>query len=757
MSQQKAQTDSISTQTQETTRAQIRRGLQLRLTSTLIIVTLISILVIAFIGWSNGRTALAFSAQEEVIALRDVRVRQVYEFLENLGIQVVEFGHDPAIVEATKRMRIGWARLESDLESGEIPISPFAPTLLRWVYASQVTVPLNERGIHDFDVETLMPARPIELFMQSRYVLPNRSALADTVLSASPDISIYSRYHDQIHPYMKNVAQQFDYQDILIVDAKSYQVIYSLRKHVDFASDLNTNLLRRSGLSKAVDQVLATTNPETAIMVDYQAYVPLAGQPIAFVAAPIVDGDETIAVVVASLSIDVLDRIMATGLRSGILGASHTEETYIVGGDNLMRTNSRYNREDSTQFLRMLAAVGYSEEDRRRVRLTQTSALVLDIAHERAVNTQDATTLYNRLSNFILNWFDNQNRERDLSVIVEARMQGESVGQGKNYLGWNVFTAAKHVNVDGLDWLIVAEISTDEAFEPVRLFSSSIFLTAIILLILSTFASILLVGFLASPISKLVHQVSAYAKSTSNVGSDKTLFDTSGNDEVATTSQEINALVSLLDEQTAITQTKLAYIEKLTAGFVPPPLESQLQDVGTSSAAIPFGTAISISLPPLSIEAEEIHDLQLLVALVESHQVYPISWSPSHFNIIVGDSESTVDKRRHMQDVINFIRSTIQAIIQIMPKDVRTQYGIHIGVASGPLVMAVVGTKRIAFEAWGDPVQKSLVLRDYESDVLQSGEIRCDIETAELIEQCEDDRIQDIRYYAEQEYAVVVF
>ena len=71
---------------------------------------------------------------------------------------------------------------------------------------------------------------------------------------------------------------------------------------------------------------------------DFEHYVPSGGEPAAFFAAPIFDGDKRIGVAIDSDS----DRSNLDAIMAQYAGLGETGDTNLVGPDKLFRTNSRF-------------------------------------------------------------------------------------------------------------------------------------------------------------------------------------------------------------------------------------------------------------------------------------------------------------------------------------------------------------------------------------------------------------------------------
>nr|WP_157828427.1 HAMP domain-containing protein [Enterovibrio nigricans] len=143
-------------------------------------------------------------------------------------------------------------------------------------------------------------------------------------------------YEDIWETHGKTLADYvnvYGYDDVLIIQADTGHVVYTANKRSDLGANLNTGELKNSPLATVFNKALRTK--DVAVQ-DYQRYSAIENKPVSFIAHPINDlAGEMLAVAVLELSFDELNRIMLqrTGMRE-------TGETYLVGQDFLMRSDS---------------------------------------------------------------------------------------------------------------------------------------------------------------------------------------------------------------------------------------------------------------------------------------------------------------------------------------------------------------------------------------------------------------------------------
>jgi methyl-accepting chemotaxis protein len=146
------------------------------------------------------------------------------------------------------------------------------------------------------------------------------------------------------------------------------------------------------------------------------AYHEPSKEAASFVASPIFDGSKLVGVLIFQLPIDQIDAIMQE--RSGM---GNSGETYLVGNDLLMRSDSRFSEESSI--------------------------------FRQKVDTEAVRSALN-------------------GVIGQQVI--------KDYRGTEVLSAFAPLDIEGMDWVIVAEIDSDEAFSSVQRLTWQMLLIALV-------------------------------------------------------------------------------------------------------------------------------------------------------------------------------------------------------------------------------------------------------------------------------------
>jgi methyl-accepting chemotaxis protein len=125
--------------------------------------------------------------------------------------------------------------------------------------------------------------------------------------------------------------KKYGYYDLFLIDPKGY-VFYSVTHEADYQTNMVDGEYASSGLGKLTRQVLKTKQYG---LTDFAPYAPSNNEPASFIAQPVVVDGKVELVVALQLPLDPINGIMQQ--REGM---GETGESYLVGQDNLMRSDS---------------------------------------------------------------------------------------------------------------------------------------------------------------------------------------------------------------------------------------------------------------------------------------------------------------------------------------------------------------------------------------------------------------------------------
>ena len=140
---------------------------------------------------------------------------------------------------------------------------------------------------------------------------------------------LYNEFGGELNRFYKDAG----YYDIFVICTKHGHIMYSAAKEKDLGTNLGHGPYKDSGLARLWEQVAKTGK---SAIVDFAPYAPRNNEPAAFAGSPIKDPDgKLIGLIAFQMPLDQINKI--TMERTGL---GETGETYLVGPDKLMRSDS---------------------------------------------------------------------------------------------------------------------------------------------------------------------------------------------------------------------------------------------------------------------------------------------------------------------------------------------------------------------------------------------------------------------------------
>lgn len=169
----------------------------------------------------------------------------------------------------------------------------------------------------------------------------------DDLTGLSKSQQAYMRAHQMFERYSKRFIEHFGYYDLFLI-ASNGDVVYSFAKEKDFGTNLASGPFNKTALAEVYHRAMELSqddivkNKEVLLFSDFEAYAPSQGEPAAFCASPIQKDGKTIGVLALQIPTEYLNKMMAF-----TVGMGESGETYIVGHDKLMRSQSRFSKEQT--------------------------------------------------------------------------------------------------------------------------------------------------------------------------------------------------------------------------------------------------------------------------------------------------------------------------------------------------------------------------------------------------------------------------
>ncbi|WP_218044732.1 methyl-accepting chemotaxis protein [Aestuariispira insulae] len=181
-----------------------------------------------------------------------------------------------------------------------------------------------------------------EKTLQKIYITdnPNPTGQKDKLVKA-PGSSDYEALHTRYHPWINQLQRDRGYYDIFLFDTRG-NLVYTVFKELDYATNLVNGKYKETGLGIVYRAARDAAKVGSVSFDDFAPYAPSHGAPASFISTPVMENGKLLGVLVFQMPIDNINGIM--NQRAGM---GESGESYIVGEDLLMRSDSRFS-EDST-------------------------------------------------------------------------------------------------------------------------------------------------------------------------------------------------------------------------------------------------------------------------------------------------------------------------------------------------------------------------------------------------------------------------
>jgi methyl-accepting chemotaxis protein len=178
--------------------------------------------------------------------------------------------------------------------------------------------------------------------LKKRYIIENPYDFGERRnMRSAGDDSKYTKVHPDIHDWARRFLEHFGYHDVFLINVKG-NILYTVEKEEDFATNLANGPYADSPLGFVFNRAVKS-NSKSAIFSDFERYAPSNNAPALFAGSQIKSTDgRVIGVFAVQLPAKPINDILRY-----TEGMGETGETYIVGNDMMMRSQSRFSNEST--------------------------------------------------------------------------------------------------------------------------------------------------------------------------------------------------------------------------------------------------------------------------------------------------------------------------------------------------------------------------------------------------------------------------
>ena len=447
-----------------------RVSIQSKLLMMLLVTSVLSAAVVGAIGYQSGRSSLRESVFDRLTEIRQSQSRQLREGVADLKDSLVIYTRGATSIQAIAAFTAGFDQLNA------ATISPAQQQSLVEYYTKQFAPEKAAIG-EDVDVDAVLPNTNASRYLQANYTTPFSDWDQSIKFDDAGDGSAWSAANARYNDFFREIVTRFEFEDALLLDTRG-NVVYTAYKGVDLGTNVFTGPFKGGPLADAYTKALDSNAVDYVGVTDFGEYEP-ADEPTAWFLSPVGPQGRVDGVLALQFPISKINRLMTMDRRWQDSGMGETGETFIVGPDDLMRSDSRLFLEDREAYKRDVVDAG-------------TPPDIADEAIQRG-----GTTLV-------------QPVPTEATKLAQRGQSGTLIAE--DYLGHETLQAYAPADIEGLRWNVIAKIDTSEAFAPVSAFTRTLVLSTVVIIFVVCLAAMLLARLFVRPIRRLeagAQQISA--------------------------------------------------------------------------------------------------------------------------------------------------------------------------------------------------------------------------------------------------------
>ncbi len=413
---------------------------------------LIGFLSISAISWQvfeNARSAIEQLTFDRLTSIRETKKRQIESYFQQIRNQVITLSEDRMIIDAMK------------------------------------------------------------LYRQTFYNTPYHQR---TLLRSLEERTEYRAVDDRYYSILESYRRRFGYDDIFLIDPDSGYVVCSVLKKNDFATSLLNGEYSGSNIASVFYAAKKSGRPEFVKLVDFAPYAGSNYSPVSFIASPIYDDSTLFGVLVFQIPIALVNQVMTSNNNWSAEGLGQSGESYIVGSDYTMRTDSRFFIQEPENYFHRLKKNGASDSLIQKIRTQHSSILLQKVKTQATIDAMQGKT--------------------DTKLI-------------NDYRGIPVLSSYTPLNIPGVNWVMLAEIDASEAFSSVVTLRERLILLGLVILLFFAFIGMVVARTISKPILLLTNTAGQFGEGNYSVRA-----DVQSKDEIGMLAAKFNSMAEHITENT---------------------------------------------------------------------------------------------------------------------------------------------------------------------------------------------------------------
>lgn len=440
-------------------------SIQSKLVVMLVLCTIVAATVVGVIAFQTGRGTMRDSVFNRLTEVRQSQSQALRDQLSDLKNSMIIYARGATTVNALAEFTAGFDAL------ADKPISPAQAQSISDYYTNTFLKEVQKSSGVTLNADQLLPKDNAQRYLQANYTALRQNDDTAVKMNDAHDGSLWSAANARYQDFFREIVTRFEFQDAMLLDTRG-NMVYTAYKDVDLGTNILTGPYSGSKLRAAYEKALSSNALDYVGFTDFEVYQPAENDPTAWMVTPIVNGGRAVGVLALQFPASKVNRLMTFNKRWNESGLGNTGEVYLVGSDNLMRSDSRLFLENPQAYKQEVVDAGTPASVAERAIQVGGTTLVQPIPAESARRAQ----------------------------------RGESGTQiGTDYLGNEALQAYAPVAIPDADlnWSIIAKIDTAEAFEKEASFTRTMVLSTVGIIFAVCIAAVFLAQLFVRPIRRL--------------------------------------------------------------------------------------------------------------------------------------------------------------------------------------------------------------------------------------------------------------
>lgn len=482
----------------------MNQSLGKKLIAMMLLAGLAPMIIVSIMASSIAKQELERLSYSQLESVKEIKASAIEQYFSTVQQQLLSVAESRETVSAMDAFRRTFKTMGSrDGFKSEADIAKIKAELAKY-YEGEFSQEYSKRNNGDtVDGTALLDSlSPQAITGQYRYIYENQNALGEKhLLSKGKGKASYHRMHDRYHNGFKDFLERFGFYDIFLVEPENGFIVYSVFKELDFGTSLMTGPYADTNFAEAFRDATKLQKGEF-VFKDFKPYRPSYDAPASFIASPLYRDGRLRGVLVFQMPLERVNSIM--GQREGM---GETGESYLVGSDLLMRS-------DSTLDSNYGISQSFKNPTQGRV---ETQATRRAFAGESG-------------SDIITDYKDNTVLSTYSTIDIGSNIQ----------------------------WAVIAEVDVNEALAGVSDMQTRLVTIAIIGVVLIVVFAWMMSRLLSRPILELAHNIQEVQQS----GNFDTHINNQYNDEIGETSRSFSQLMGDISEAISSTNHVLDNVSK---------------------------------------------------------------------------------------------------------------------------------------------------------------------------------------------------